>query len=145
MKIHLFLAAFVLTAFTENGTPRPKCCIQSENVSVLPAGKYVWDSETKDVWNDSIRVYSDTMIVYKDPGYGYGRIISFTYQFQELNEHTLLLQALSMDPEGVFVLPEQYEWHLDTLKLKLSQSDSIVLIGPNKEEYILNTTKPKLH
>ena len=145
MRIYLFLAVFVLAAFTENGTARSKYPMQSENVSIVPVGKYVWDSKTEEVWNDSVRVYSDTLIVYKDPSYGYGRIISFTYQFEELNEHTILLYALSMDPEGVFVLPEQYEWHLDTLKFKFSQSDNAILIGPNKEEYKLNTTKPKLH
>lgn len=145
MKIYIFLAVFVLSVFTENGTAKSKYSMQLENVSIVPTGKYVWDSKTKEVWNDSARVYFDTLIVYKDPSYGYGRIISFTYQFEKLNENTLLLHALSMNPKGIFVLPEQYEWHLDTLKIKFLQNANAVLIGPNKEEYKLNETKPKLH
>ena len=135
------MSAFLLTANTDKGT----ACIQSDIVSNVSAGMYVWDAKTKDVWNDSIRIYSDTLIVYKDPGYGYGRIISFTYQFKALNKHKILLLASSMDPKGVFVLPEQYEWHLDTLELKFTESETTFLIGPDKEEYKLNTIKPKLH
>lgn len=109
MKIYIFLAVFVLAVFTENGTAKSKYSMQLENVSIVPISKYVWDSKTEEVWNDSVRVYVDTLIVYKDPSYGYGRIISFTYQFEKLNENTLLLHALTMDPEGIFVLHEQYE------------------------------------
>ncbi len=145
MKIYFLLAAFLFTASSDKGTALIKFCIQSDLASDAPEGMYEWDSNTKDVWNDSIRIYSDTLIVYKDPGYGYGRIISFTYHLKELNKYRLLLLASSMDPEGMFVLPEQYEWHLDTLELKVPESGTTLLIGPDKEEYKLNTTKPKLH
>ena len=141
MKTYLLLIAFALTAFTEKGTPYLKSYIQSDITTDIPVGTYVWDSRTKDVWNDSVRIYADTLIVYKDPGYGYGRIISFTYQFKVLDKDKLLLSASSMDPEGMFVLPEQYEWHQATLELKMHKGDSILLLGPNKEEYKLKTTK----
>lgn len=50
-----------------------------------------------------------------------------------------------MDPRGMFVLPGQYEWHQDTLELKFSENESLLLIGPEKEIYKLNSAKSKPH
>ena len=141
MKIYLLLTTFFLTACAERSLSS-NSRIQLDKVSGVPSSVYLWDAETNEVWNDSIRIFSDRLVVYKDPKYGFGRVISFTYRFAELNENKLVLEALSMDPEGMFVLPEQYEWHRDTLEFQILEDDTSLLIGPDKEAYKhVNKTK----
>jgi hypothetical protein len=146
MKIDsILLVLVILTGFQKEGYNESSFRRQSSFSTDLSNGIYVWDAQTKYVWNDSIEIKNDSLIVYKDPKYGFGRIWTFTYLYKRLNEGQLTLSALTMEPEGAFVLPEQYDWHKDTLQLSFSDNQVSKLVGPASEEYKLNTTKPKLH
>lgn len=145
MKIHSIGVALVLiSGFSWIRIENSSCKAQSSFQSKLPEGIYVLDTKDQDVWYDSVSVVGNTLSAFRNHKYGYGRIFIFTYDYQRIEKEYLLLTALSMNPEGVYVYPEQYDWHNDTMRIRFSSNGTTRLIGPNKEEFKLNSAKPKL-
>jgi hypothetical protein len=133
-----------LFAISENNSRASNSIVQSDFAKKLPSGTYVCNPEKPHFWNDSIQIHDNTLIVYKTPKYGYGQIFTFSYSYKQLSKEEIVLTALSMKPEGVFVLQEQYDWHRDTLGIRFSVDSTIQLIGPQSEEYTLRSIKSDL-
>ena len=145
MKIYLILIlALFVTKFNKPEPDNSSTITPSDFSTELPKGMYIWDSKTKNIWNDSIQILNDTLVVFKDPGFGYGRVFTFTYHYNRVEKEKLVLRALSMIPEGVYVYPEQYELHKDTFQIRFSDTGITRLLGPYMDEYFLKTTKPEL-
>jgi hypothetical protein len=98
------------------------------------SGVYVRAKSQINTYNDSIVFYSDSLTVFKDIGYGYGLLHSFTYTYSYLKSDIITLQGKShrVKGSGGHGIPvQEFAWHNDTIRIEAENSNSLYLFNPH--------------